>query len=263
MPARPAVLLAIAGIAFLVAGVILTVALAGGSLSPRPAPTPEPSYARPAAPPAVAMDAPVVDATVGTADSLASVSTLVDPVWLATTSARTGIPARALAAYAGAAIAKARAMPQCGISWNTLAAIGWVESKHGTHGGSRVTASGAVRPAIYGPSLTGDGTEHIPDSDDGRFDRDKEYDRAMGPMQLIPQTWRNWRTDGSGDGKRDPQNIDDATMAAANYLCRATQDAVGEPDMVTTAGWQGGIRAYNPAPSYLHAVARAAIEYGR
>jgi len=74
-------------------------------------------------------------------------------------------------------------------------------------------------------------------------------------MQMIPQTWRNWRTDASADGTRDPQNMNDAVMAAANYLCRAS------PDMVGVDGWKAGIAAYNSAPSYLVAVAERAIRY--
>jgi membrane-bound lytic murein transglycosylase B len=224
---------------------VATAALLGGCSSlPTPALTPEPTYAPPAAAPLERV-----------APASASIAQLADRAWLDDAAERTGIPRRALAAYAGAAIAKGRSMPECRVGWNTLAAIGWVESKHGTHGGSRVRHDGRVVPAIYGVALDGSETEHIPDSDDGRYDGDEEYDRAVGPMQMIPQTWRNWRTDANADGKAQPQNIDDAAMAAANYLCRASGD------MVSPAGWQTGIAAYNSAPSYLHAIARAAIAY--
>lgn len=243
MPERRAALLALGATGLVVAALVVCVSLVVGE--PGPAPTPEPTYAAPAAPPVAALH-PASDA----------LPDLVDEAWLLSTATRTGIPERALAAYAGAALLKARTMPTCGLSWNTLAAIGWVESKHGSHGGSSIAPDGTVSPAIFGPALSGDGTVSIPDSDRGKFDGDTTYDRAMGPMQMIPQTWLNWRTDASGDGKRDPQNIDDEVMAAANYLCRAS------PDMVGAAGWQAGIAAYNEAPSYLHAVARAALAYG-
>jgi membrane-bound lytic murein transglycosylase B len=183
------------------------------------------------------------------------VAGLIDPAWLASTSASTGIPERALAAYAGVAVAKSRQMPQCELSWNTLAAIGYVESRHGTHDGSSVGPDGTVTPGIFGVALDGGSTEVITDSDDGAIDGDAESDRAVGPMQLIPQTWRNWHVDANGDGVEDPQNIDDATFATANYLCRATST------MGTEAGWRAGIAAYNSAPAYITAVANAATDY--
>ncbi len=180
---------------------------------------------------------------------------LVDADWLAATAAATGIPSRALAAYAGVALLKNQITPTCGLSWTTLAAIGYVESRHGTHGGSAVGPDGTVTPGIFGIALDGGSTDEITDTDGGAIDGDAVYDRAVGPMQLIPQTWKNWHVDVSGDGIEDPQNIDDATMATASYLCRAS------PDMTTESGWRAGIAAYNGAESYLRAVATAAVGY--
>lgn len=203
-----------------------------------------PTWAPPAEPP--------VRAAIATQPGVAG---FVDAEWLTLTAERTGIPERALAAYAGVAIAKGDAMPTCGLAWNTLAAVGYAESRHGTHDGSSVAADGTVTPGIFGVALTGGATANVPDSDGGTIDGDAEFDRAVGPMQLIPQTWRNWHTDASGDGVEDPQNIDDATMATANYLCRASGD------MTTEAGWRAGIAAYNSAESYLRAVATAGVQY--
>lgn len=230
--------------------VVILVAVIALAVSPRPAPfvasTPPPTYAPPATPPALAAK-----------PTSASIADLVSGDWLVATSTRTGIPVRALAAYAGAAVAERKRAPSCGVSWNTLAAIGWVESKHGAYRGSTIEADGTISPPIYGIALDGTTSAHIADSDKGKFDGDKKYDRAIGPMQMIPQTWRNWRTDASADGKKDPQNIDDEVMAAADYLCRAS------PDMVGVSGWKRGIASYNSAPSYLIRVARAAIGYAR
>ena len=213
---------------------------AANELDPPPAPT----WGRPAEPPTRAATA-----------TGPGVAGTVDADWLATTAERTGIPERALAAYAGVAIAKADAMPGCGLAWNTLAAVGFAESRHGTHGGSEVGVDGTVTPAIFGVALAGGDTASVPDSDGGAIDGDAEFDRAVGPMQLIPQTWRNWHVDASGDGVEDPQNLDDAAMATANYLCRASGD------MTTEAGWRAGIAAYNSAESYLRAVATSADSY--
>jgi membrane-bound lytic murein transglycosylase B len=209
-------------------------------------PPPVPTWGRPTEPP--------TRATTSTGPGVAG---MVDAEWLATTAEHTGIPQRALAAYAGVAIAKADAMPECGLAWNTLAAVGFAESRHGTHGGSVVDDDGTVTPAIYGIALTGGDTANVPDSDGGEIDGDAEFDRAVGPMQLIPQTWRNWHIDASGDGVEDPQNLDDATMATANYLCRASGD------MTTEAGWRAGIAAYNSAESYLRTVAAEADSYAQ
>ena len=207
-------------------------------------PLPAPTWASPAAAP--------VEAAPPTAPGVAG---RVDPVWLSQTAETTGIPERALAAYAGVAIWKAGQMPSCGLGWNTLAAIGYAESRHGTHDGSAVGADGTVAPPIFGIALEGGATAHIPDSDQGAVDGDAEFDRAVGPMQLIPQTWRNWHADANGDGVEDPQNIDDATMASANYLCRASGDMANEE------GWTAGITAYNSDPAYAVIIAGAGSRY--
>ncbi len=216
----------------------------GGTVLVPPAEKPAPRWAPPA-------DPPLAAATPGPN----GIAGLADPVWVADTAKKTGIPARALAAYAGAAMTKARDMPACGISWNTLAGIGRIESDHGRHAGSTIGPDGTVTPPIYGPALDGNGVAKIPDSDGGAIDGDAAADRAAGPMQLIPQTWRNWHVDGNADGKEDPQNIDDAVLASANYLCRSAtaQD--------TEAGWRAAITSYNDATTYIDEVARAAVAY--
>jgi membrane-bound lytic murein transglycosylase B len=183
------------------------------------------------------------------------VAGLVDPTWLEETATSTRIPQRALAAYAGVAIDKARQMPTCGLGWNTLAAIGFAESRHGTHAGSSIAPDGTASPPILGIALDGASTAHIPDSDQGAVDGDAQYDRAVGPMQLIPQTWRNWHVDANADGVEDPQNIDDATLASANYLCRASGDMAHED------GWLAGIGAYNSDPDYAVIIAQAGNRY--
>ncbi|WP_166866754.1 lytic murein transglycosylase [Salinibacterium sp. ZJ70] len=184
-----------------------------------------------------------------------SVVGLADPAWLDTVSEATGIPRRALAAYAGATIIKEDHRPDCRLDWATLAAIGAVESDHGRHGGSSIGDDGRVTPPIYGVALDGNGVALIPDSDGGEIDGDPELDRAVGPLQMIPQTWRNWTVDGNADGVADPQNIDDAALAAANYLCRASSD------FDTEDGWRAGVRAYNVPEVYLGTVAKYARAY--
>lgn len=239
-------LAAVAAVLVLVAAIIFV------TLAPRAAivvSTPQPTTLSPDF--AVAVQAPPLAAEPGRK----GVSGLVDPGWVERVSAASGIPARALAAYAGAAMAKAQAMPECGLGWTTLAGIGSAESDHGRHGGSSVGEDGTVTPPIFGIALDGDAAAHIPDSDGGQIDGDPNFDRAVGPMQLIPQTWRNWHVDGSGDGVEDPQNIDDAVVATSNYLCRASGN------MTERDGWRAAVLAFNGSDAYAQTVANAANRY--
>ena len=126
------------------------------------------------------------------------------------------IPMMALNAYRNAERMMAVAYPGCGVSWNLLAGIGRIESMH-ANGGATDARGTAVRP-IYGPALDGSlpGNEVILQSAAaGRV----TYARAMGPMQFLPGTWSRYASDGDGDGKADPQNLFDSTLAAARYLC--------------------------------------------
>ena len=121
-------------------------------------------------------------------------------------------------AYAGRRSATAQARAECGIAWNTLAALGSVESGHGTIFGGALDDAGRADPAIVGPALTGTEFDAVP-TRTAALRRRRPGDRAVGPMQLIPSTWQRWGADGNGDGVADPQQIDDAALAAAHYLC--------------------------------------------
>lgn len=186
---------------------------------------------------------------------MAGVAGLAAADWIRRVSAASGIPTRALESYSGVAIQMSQANPGCDIGWNTLAGIGEVESRHGTIFGGAIDASGLASPPIYGVPLDGGSFANVPDSDKGAIDGDATIDRAVGPMQLIPASWRNWHTDANGDGREDPQNIDDATMAAAHYLCRASK-AMG-----SESGWRAGVLAYNGSGQYVADVARYAASY--
>lgn len=205
--------------------------------------------------PHAAPDGPGLAAVPGAGGAPRSIADRADPSWVADTAARTGIPVRAMRAYAGAALAMAESRPECGIGWNTIAAIGRVESVHGTIFGGTIDAAGVTEPPIIGPALTGAEFHAIPDTDGGRYDGDSTWDRAVGPMQFIPSSWAIWGADGNGDGVKDPQNIDDAALATAGYLCDAGRRMTDE------AGWVAAIRSYNSADSYLQKVADAADEY--
>jgi membrane-bound lytic murein transglycosylase B len=159
------------------------------------------------------------------------------------------IPARALAAYQRAETVLAAADPSCHVTWQLIAAIGKVESNHGRYGGALMTTDGVVHPAITGPRLTGHGqTSRITDTDAGALDGDARYDRAVGPMQFIPSTWTLVGVDADGDGRRDPQDIDDASLATAVYLCS------GSDDLATTSGQRSAVHRYNHSKTYVDLV---------
>jgi len=160
------------------------------------------------------------------------------------------IPALALRAYHEAAAWAAGFRPGCGLSWSVLAGIGRLESNHGMHGGSatRFSPDGTVSPPITGPALNGRGTASIPDTDGGRWDRDRTWDRAVGPMQFIPSTWRRLGRDGNGDHLADPNNLFDAATSAAGYLCLVGGDLSGRE------GLRRAVYGYNHSWAYVDAV---------
>ncbi|MFF5702604.1 lytic murein transglycosylase [Streptomyces sp. NPDC012794] len=157
-----------------------------------------------------------------------------------------GIPAGVLAAYRAAEQRVARNDPGCGLRWQLLAAIGKVES--GQARGGRVDAAGTTLLPILGPVLDGNGFANISDTDGGTFDGDARYDRAVGPMQFIPSTWAAWGQDANGDGRRDPNNIHDAALAAGRYLC------AGSRDLRTGADLDRAVLSYNHSAEYLRTV---------
>ena len=95
----------------------------------------------------------------------------------------------------------------------------------------------------------------IEDTDGGLLDEDTTYDRAVGPMQFIPQTWALQEIDANNDGDTNPQNLYDAALASANYLCQSTTT------MTTIEGQEQAYFAYNHDDAYTAAVIAASEEY--
>jgi membrane-bound lytic murein transglycosylase B len=184
-----------------------------------------------------------------------SIAALADPDWVAEIAGRTGIPIRPLSAYAGATLRLADEQPDCGLEWTTLAAIGRVETVHATIFDSALDEGGVSTPPIVGIALDGDGVLAIPDSDGGAFDGDGDWDRAVGPMQFIPTTWTLIGSDGNADGAADPQQIDDAVLTTARYLCQHDRDLADPGD------WVAAVHAYNPNAEYNASVADFADRY--
>ena len=106
-----------------------------------------------------------------------------------------------------------------GLSWTVLAAIGQIESGDGSNNG---------------PSSAG----------------------ALGPMQFLPSTWREWGIAAFGEtGSPDIMDPFDAVPAAARLLCAAGAGSA--------RGLRGAIFAYNHATWYVNEVLALAQQYAR
>src|SRR3954447_9604365 len=172
-----------------------------------------------------------------------------DAAQIVSTASTSGIPSAALAAYQRAETVINAADKSCNLSWQLLAAIGRVESNHGRVDGNTLDDNGLATPGIYGVALNGaNSTTEIVDTDAGQFDNDPAYDRAVGPMQFIPSTWSVVGVDADGDGVRNPQDIDDAALGTAVYLCS------GSDDLGTDQGRQAAVFRYNHSQSYVDLV---------
>ena len=208
--------------------------IAGVTVAVRRGPDALPAYAQPAAAPVPADPA-------------------VRTQWAAQAAERSGVPERAVLAYAGAEVAARDELPDCGLSWVTLAGLGRVESNHGRYGGAVLADDGRPSEAIRGPELDGTGGNRaIRDTDDGRLDGDTTWDRAVGPLQFIPSTWARYGADGDGDGTSDPDDLDDAALAAARYVCADGRDLRRGDD------WRAAVLAYNSSNAYVDRVRREA-----
>ncbi|MDN6706946.1 hypothetical protein [Corynebacterium glyciniphilum] len=163
---------------------------------------------------------------------------------LAASAESLSMPEEHLAGYIDGAQTVASEFPSCNIAWNTLAGIGFIESHHGTYG------AGEDGGRIIGPRLDGSGEfMEIPDTDNGELDGDPEYDRAVGPMQFLPESWGIYGAGG------DPHDIGDAAAAAGRLLCGHDRD------LDTADGWSRALFSYNRSEEYMISVRDAAANY--
>ncbi|MET7421299.1 lytic murein transglycosylase [Dactylosporangium sp. NPDC005555] len=178
--------------------------------------------------------------------------------WAGPRAVKLNIPPVAMQAYGYAELITARTTPGCKLTWTTLAGIAKIESDHGRTNGSLVQEDGKSVPPIIGPPLDGQSNRQaIADTDGGQIDTDKTWDRAVGPMQFLPSTWKQFGVDADADGVTDVNDIDDASLTAAVYLCS------GGRDLSTVEGWNAAIHAYNIPEEYRTSVFNATNDYGR
>jgi hypothetical protein len=178
--------------------------------------------------------------------------------WAQQVGTRAGIPVVAVEAYGYAELVMTRTVPSCHLSWTTIAALAYVESAHGSYNNSVLGADGEVTPPIYGLPLDGKGGRQlIKDTDQGTLDGDTTYDRAIGPLQFIPATWVANAIDADNNGTADPNDIDDASLTAASYLCKNGRD------MSRADSWWEAILSYNAVQPYAQKVFDTANLYGQ
>ncbi len=178
--------------------------------------------------------------------------------WAASLAKVIDVPARALQAYGNAQNVVAREQPGCHLSWTTLAGIAHIESNHGRYAGRTLQSDGRSSTPIIGIPLDGGpSVQAISDTDGGALDGDKVWDRAVGPFQFIPSTWAKWKADANDDRVADPQNIDDAAVAAGHYLC------AGGRNLSDGASWWRAILSYNNSNEYVQNVFNGADSYAR
>ena len=154
---------------------------------------------------------------------------------------RLGIPGIVLQAYMRGQQIMASQQPGCHLQWWLLAGIGKVESDHAD--GGLVNAQGNTLVPILGPALNGtNGDAAITAAGGG-------WERAEGPMQFLPSTWQVF---GSGG---NPNNVNDAALAAGRYLCSGGRDLSG------ATGQADAVFSYNPSDSYVQMVLTWAYAY--
>jgi membrane-bound lytic murein transglycosylase B len=151
-----------------------------------------------------------------------------------------------------------RTDPTCHLTWTTLAAIGQKESAHGQTGGAKLSNGGRSVPPIVGPLLDGKGGRaEVKDTDAGAFDGDSRFDRAMGPLKLMPSMWSAQAIDADTDGILDPYDIDDSSLALARLLCS------GNDNLSVGTGWNAAVARYRSGTSYARDIFAIADDYGR
>ena len=72
---------------------------------------------------------------------------------------------------------------------------------------------------------------------------------------MLFRSWRKYGRDADGDGRADPNQIDDAAVSAARLLC------INGGDLSQAENWQRAVLAYNNSREYVMDVRDAAAAY--
>lgn len=162
---------------------------------------------------------------------------------LALTGTWAGMPRRAMAAYQ-------LTESWCpGLRWQLVAAIGEVESGHGTYGSAGLDEeSGEATRWIFGPPLDGtSGTQRVPVGEWlGWWGLAGPWEQAVGPMQFRAPTFARWAVDADRDGEANPHDLDDAAVTAANFLCQGQEGSITDE--------RAAVLRYNNSAAYADEV---------
>ena len=166
------------------------------------------------------------------------------------------IPEAALRAYAYAAWAVAK-QKNCNLGWPTLAALGESLSNHGRANDSQLGDDGTTTVPLRGLNLFDPAhPQEVADTDAGLFDGDPTKDIPIGPLQIMPSRWEQFNAAVEPDAKPNPDNINDASLTLAGFLC-----SVGDPS--TPDGWANGVQQINANPEFVKHVHAIAKKYSR
>src|SRR5699024_256778 len=130
-----------------------------------------------------------------------------------------------------------------------LVGVGSVESVHGAT--VAIAREGTADLRFIGPRLDGSGvggilTRHY-GSDDGRWDGDTEYDRAVGVTQHLPANWDKYGVDATGSGEAEPHNVHDSVASTAVEPCQSAPVGAAR-DFSTRADLAASLFRWTPAP---------------
>ncbi|WP_342318477.1 hypothetical protein [Corynebacterium mayonis] len=176
-------------------------------------------------------------------------------VWAAERSEPYGVPERALRSYAFAAWT-VQQESGCQVGWPTMAALGKVLSDHGEAQGSQVAEDGVTTVALRGLGTALGPEAIVADTDGGETDGDSTRDVPVGPMQIMPSRWEQFRLSTEPGKEPNPDDIDDAALTMASIVCKGG-------DLSTPEGWDRGMISVVDDMEKVKEIHRVSKEFSR